>query len=241
MALFDDELSQETYRIGIHTMDALEVENLEPAAMVEKICASTLEVLKANKFPVMLGGEHLISVGAVKAFKEIYPNLSVLQLDAHCGLRNEHMGSRLNEACVARRLSEICPLVQVGVRSLSKEEKDYLAAETNGREVKAISVYDILDTPMWKDKVVNSLSENVYVTIDLAVFDPSVMPAVGTPEPGGMGWYEAIDLLKEVSKDRKVAGFDVVGLCPIENQSAPDFFASKLIYRFLGYIFSGKK
>ena len=237
---YDDELNQETFKIGIHTMEALGIEKLNSEEMVEKIYASTLELLKAGKFPVMLGGEHSVSIGAVKAFRETYPNVSVLHLDAHYDLRNEYFGSRLNHGCVARRIAEICPVVQVGTRSMSKEEKDFLAAQANGK-VKSISVYDILDTPLWKDKTTNSLGENVYISIDLDVFDPAIMPAVGTPEPGGIGWYETLDLLRDVSKDRKVVGFDVVELCPIKGQVASDFLAAKLIYRLLGYIFYGKK
>lgn len=240
MELFDDELNQETYKIGIHTMDSLDVENLASESMVEKVHVSVSELIKGNKFPVVLGGEHSISIGAVKAFKETYPNLSVLQLDAHYDLKDEYRGSKLNHGCAARRISEICPVVQVGTRSLSKEEKEFLSSQSNGR-VKAVSVYDILEMPLWKDTVSNSLTENVYITIDLDVFDPGLMPSVGTPEPGGIGWYETLDLLHEISKDKKIVGFDVVELCPIKDQIAPDFLAAKLIYRLLGYIFPSKK
>jgi len=240
MEVFDEELNQETYKVGIHVMDLAGVEELSSEAMVDKAYASSLELLKANKFPVVLGGEHSISVGVVKAFKEVYPNISVLQLDAHYDMRNEYKGSKLNHGCVARRISEICPIVQVGTRSLSKEEKDFLVTQPP-EKVKTINVYDILDTPLWKDAVSNSLSENVYITIDMDVFDPAIVPGVGTPEPGGIGWYETLDLLKEISKDKKIVGFDVVELCPIEGQIASDFFAAKLIYRLLGYIFPSKK
>lgn len=240
MELFDEELNQETYKIGIHTMDPLPVEDMAPEAMVEKVYSSTLELLKANKFPVIIGGEHSLSIGSVKAFKESYPNISVLHLDAHYDMRDEYFGSKFNHGCVARRISEICPIVQTGTRSLSKEEKDFLNNQANGR-VKTISVYDILEMPLWKDTISNSLSENVYVSIDMDVFDPSLVPAVGTPEPGGIGWYETLDLLREVSKDRKIVGFDVVELCPITGQVSSDFLAAKLIYRLLGYIFPMKK
>jgi len=240
MELYDDELNQETQKIGIHTMGVLDVEALEPEAMVEKVRATTVEILKGNKFPVLLGGEHSVSIGAVKAFKEVYPNISVLFLDAHYDLRDELKGSKFNHGCVARRISEICPVVQAGMRSLSKEEKDFLLTQANGK-IKAISVYDILEMPMWKDTVSNGLSENVYLTIDMDVFDPSLVPAVGTPEPGGIGWYEMLDLLKGVARDKKIVGFDVVELCPIKDQPASDFLAAKLIYRLLGYIFSNKK
>lgn len=237
---FDEELNQETFKIGLHTMEPLAVEGLEPEALLEKVHAQTAEILKANKFPVLLGGEHSVSIGAVKALKDVYPDLSVLQLDAHYDMRDVYFGSKLNHGCVARRISEICPIVQIGMRSYSKEEKDFLATQTNGK-IKSINVYDILEMPMWKDKTTASLSEHVYVTLDLDVFDPSMVPAVGTPEPGGLGWYEAIDLLKEVAKDRKIVGFDIVELCPIKGNIASDFLAAKLLYRLLGYIYATKK
>ena len=240
MELFDEELNQETYKIGIHTMEPLQVSEMTPEDMVDKVYSSTLDVLKANKFPVILGGEHSLSIGSVKAFKEIYPDLSVLHLDAHYDMRDEYFGSKFNHGCVARRISEMCPIVQTGTRSLSKEEKDFLTTQANGK-VKTINVYDILEMPLWKDTISSSLSEHVYVSIDLDVFDPSLMPAVGTPEPGGIGWYETLDLLRGVAKDKKIVGFDVVELCPIKGQVASDFLASKLIYRLLGYIFSTKK
>ena len=237
---YDDELNQETFRMGIHTMDPLTVDNLSSEEMVEKVCGQVTELVKAGKFPVVLGGEHSVSVGAVKACKETYPNLSVLHLDAHCDMRDTYFGSRLNHGCVARRIAELCPIVQVGVRSMSKEEKDFLGSQANGR-IKSISVYDILDMPLWKDSVTGSLSENVYISIDLDVFDPSIVPAVGTPEPGGIGWYETLDLLKEVAKARKIVGFDIVELCPLQGAIASDFMAAKLLYRLLGYIFPVKK
>lgn len=240
MERFDDELNQETFKIGIHTMDPLPVENLSSEDMVDKVYAQSLELFKANKFPVMLGGEHAVSIGAVRAARETYSDLSVLQLDAHYDLRDVYFGSKLNHGCVARRISEICPIVQAGTRSLSKEEKDFLSDGANGR-VKTISVYDILEMPLWKDNVSNFLSEHVYITIDLDVFDPALVPATGTPEPGGLGWYEALSLLREVTKDKKVIGFDVVELCPIKGNIASDFLAAKLIYRLLGYVFPAKK
>jgi agmatinase len=236
MELFDDELNQEIYKIGIHTVEIRGIADAEPEDMVKKVHDSTDDLLKLGKFPVILGGEHSVSVGAVSAMKKSYPDVSVLQLDAHYDLRDEYLGSKYNHACAARRISEICPLVQAGLRSLSKEEKDFLNTKSNGN-IKTVNVYDILEKPLWKDYVINGLSENVYITIDLDVFDPSLMPAVGTPEPGGIGWYELIDLLKETAKDKKIVGFDVVELCPIENHIMSNFLAAKLVYRLLGYIF----
>ena len=236
MELFDDELNQEVYKIGIHTVEIPGIADAEPEDMVKKVHDATSDLLKLSKFPVILGGEHSVSVGAVGAMKKSYSDVSVLQLDAHYDLRNEYLGSKYNHACAARRISEICPLVQAGLRSLSKEEKDFLNTKSNGN-IKTVNVYDILEKPLWKDYVINGLSENVYITIDLDVFDPSLMPAVGTPEPGGIGWYELTDLLKETAKDKKIVGFDVVELCPIENHIMSNFLAAKLVYRLLGYIF----
>ena len=241
MELFDDELNQETYKIGIHTSSALDIANVEPNAMPDKVHLATSELLKSGKFPVILGGEHSISAGVVKAFKEVYQNISVLQLDAHYDLRDEYHGSKFNHGCVGRRISEICPLVQVGTRSLSKEEKDFLSSPQSNGRVKTVSAYDILETPLWKDVISNSLTENVYITIDMDVFDPSLVPAVGTPEPGGIGWYETLDLLREITREKRIVGFDVVELCPIKDQISSDFLAAKLIYRILGYIFLNKR
>lgn len=237
---FDEELNQETYRMGIYTAGISGMDEISSEAMVEKITSSIAELLKAGKFPILLGGEHSVTVGAVKAFRDVFPNISVLHLDAHYDMRDELNGSKLNHGCVARRISEICPIVQIGQRSLSKEEKDFLSSVPS-EKIKTINVYDILEMPLWKDTVSNSLSENVYVTIDMDVFDPSIVPALGTPEPGGIGWYETLDLLKEIAKDKKIVGFDVVELCPIKGQTSSDFLAAKLIYRLLGYIFSTKK
>ena len=237
---YDDELNQETFKIGIHTMDALAVEKLSSEEMVARVAAQASELIKAGKFPIMLGGEHAVTIGAVRGFKESYPNLSVLHLDAHYDMRDELFGSKLNHGCVARRISEVCPVVQAGVRSMSKEEKEYLASPANTR-VKSFSVYDILARPLWKEAVADSLTEHVYVTIDLDVFDPSLVPSTGTPEPGGIGWYELLDLLKTVTKEKKVVGFDIVELCPIPGNVAPDFLAAKLLYRLLGYVFPVKK
>ena len=241
MELFDDELNAETYKIGIFTVSPIEFKEKEaPENAIESVYKSVKEVLEADKVPVVLGGEHTVTIGAVKALKEKNENLSVLHLDAHYDLKDEYNGSKYNHACIARRLQEICPVIEVGVRSLSKEEKEFLG--TSPQNVSVMSVYDILEIPDWKKKVSDLLSDDVYITIDMDVFDPSLVPSVGTPEPGGIGWYEILDLLKLVAKDRRIVGFDVVELSPKEANVAPDFLAAKLIYRLLGYAFIiGKK
>ena len=240
MELFDDELQSETYKMGIFTSPPVEFEaDSTPEKAIEKVKEAVKFVLKSGKFPVILGGEHSVTIGALKAAKEEFSDVSVLHLDAHYDLRDEYKGSKYNHACIARRLQEICPVTEVGVRSLSKEEKDFL--NTSPENVKVMSVYDILEMPDWKKEVSRFLTDTIYITIDLDVFDPALIPSVGTPEPGGIGWYEFLDLLKIIAKDKKVVGFDVVELSPKEGFIAPDFLAAKLIYRLLGYISTFKK
>ncbi|MCX5716319.1 MAG: agmatinase [Candidatus Omnitrophica bacterium] len=241
MEKFDDELNQETFRIGINTTEQLKLDGLPPEEMVKKVKEAVSDVIKAGKFPVVLGGEHSVSIGPVAAFREIYPDLSVLYLDAHYDLRDELEGSRYNHGCVARRICETTPVVEVGVRSLSKEEKDFLNNIPSGSKVDIFSVYDILDDAMWKDKVAQLLSKNVYISIDLDVFDPALVPAVGTPEPGGIGWYELLEFLYSIIMEKNVVGMDVVELRPLADQPASDFLAAKLIYRLLGYLYSPKR
>ena len=240
MELFDEELQSETYKVGIYTNPPVEFDaSAGPEKAIQKVKEKIKELTQAGKFPVMLGGEHTVTVGAVKALKESFSNLSVLHLDAHYDLRDEYRGSKYNHACVGRRVQQICPIVKVGVRSLSKEEKDFLAQAPPN--IKVISANDILEALDWKKDAARALTDTIYITIDLDVLDPSIMPSVGTPEPGGFGWYEFLDFLKIVIKDKKVVGFDVVELSPKEGFNAPDFLAAKLIYRLLGYVFTNKK
>jgi len=237
MELYDDELDMETFKGGIYTKPPLKLEGVSPEDMVKKVRSETLSIIKAGKIPVILGGEHSVSIGAVNALSGAYRDLSVLHLDAHHDLKDEYEGSKYSHACVTRRFLEACPVTQVGTRSLSKDEQEFVSLGPKG--LKTINVYDILDEPMWKKKALKSLKENVYISLDMDVFDVSLMPAVGTPEPGGIGWYELLDLLKIVAMNKNVVGFDAVELCPIEGMVAPDFLAAKLIYRLIGYILSG--
>lgn len=235
MELFDDELNVETHKIGIHTLPPLNIADLPVDNMIDEVYKTEKDVLKAGKIPVLIGGEHSVTIGAVKAAKEAAPDISVLQLDAHYDLRDEYGGSKNNHACVARRIQEIAPLVQLGARSISKEEKDFLSGQNN--IAKTVSAYDILTDLLWDRKILDALTEKVYITIDLDVLDPAIMPAVGTPEPGGLSWYLLLDMLKMVAQQKDIVGFDVVELTPIEGNISSDFLASKLIYRLLGYIF----
>ncbi len=239
MELYDEELGTETYKIGMHTLTPLDISRLRPEAMIEKVYKAVKGALAATKLPVVIGGEHSVSIGAVKAAKEASGDISVLQLDAHYDLRDEYRGSRYNHACAGRRIQEIASLIPVGTRSISKEEKDFLSLGNNIPLY--ITAYDILNDFLWDKKTLEALHDKVYVTIDLDVLDPSIMPAVGTPEPGGLSWYLTLDILRLVAQNREIVGFDVVELAPLDGNIAPDFLASKLIYRFLSYILFGKK
>lgn len=235
LEMFDEELKSETFRIGLFTSEELPISDLKPADMIKTVKEEVLEVFKAEKTPVVIGGEHSVSIGAVDAASSFHKDLTVLHFDAHHDLRDEYEGDKYSHACTARRFLEYCPVTQVGTRSLSKDEQDFI--NTNPQNLKTIDVYDILDSAVWKETVIRSLSDNVYISLDMDVFDPSIMPSVGTPEPGGIGWYELIELLRMVAKNKKIVGFDIVELMPISGVIAPDFLTAKLIYRLLGYMF----
>ena len=232
MELYDEELKKETYLAGIHTTLPVAIDARGPKNMVNIVRKKISRIVGLNKIPVMLGGEHSITLGAVQAMIEKYPELTVLQFDAHADLRDTYQGSPYNHACVARRISEICPLKQVGIRSMSKEEGEFLPQS----KVKSYSADFVLEKKNWAETVCKDLSGDVFITIDLDVFDPSIMPATGTPEPGGLYWKDILHLLKLVSASCNIRGFDVVELAPLPGVVAPDFMAAKLIYRTMGYI-----
>jgi agmatinase len=232
MELYDEELRKETYLAGIHTLVPLAADARGPEEMVASVREQITRVLVHGKIPVMLGGEHSISLGAVQAMQEKYPALSVLQLDAHADLRDSYQGSPYSHAAVARRIAEICPLVQVGIRSMSVEEAVFMAAGT----VRTLTVDTIRADKGWQEKVLEYLSGDVYVTIDLDVFDPAIMPSTGTPEPDGLAWRDVLSLLRKLSRRRLIRGFDVVELAPVPGLVAPDFLAAKLVYRLMGYL-----
>lgn len=233
LELFDDEIGRDTFRIGINTLDELNVQMLPSEEMVSQVEEKVSSIVTDSKFPLIIGGEHTVTVGAVKALVKTYPDISVFSLDAHHDLRDTYKDSKLNHACVNRRLSEICRTIVAGTRSISREEKAFLP----NPNVTVFNAYDIMEMPNWKEKIKDALSDNVYISIDLDVFDPSIMPSVGTPEPGGMGWYEILDLIKYLIQHKNIVGLDAVELCPIKNMVAPDFLAAKLLYRILGYNF----
>ncbi len=233
MELFDEELEIDISRIGFHTLESLQAVASGPEAMIGQIQSYAEKVIRAGKFPVLLGGEHTVTLGMARAIREKYSRVSFLQLDAHADLRDSFEGSPWSHACVGRRLTELGPLVQVGLRSLSREENSFL----NKGGATSFFWHRIPDFPDWQERVCRSLSAEVYVTIDLDVLDPAVMPSVGTPEPGGFHWSELVQFLRRIAREKTIVGFDVVELTPLPGWVAPDFLAAKLIYRFLGAIF----
>ncbi len=232
---YDPELAREVYRVGIHTLPEMEAHAGGPEAMTERIASAVRPLAGSGRLLAVLGGEHSISVGVVRALREAHDDLSVLYLDAHADLRDEYMGSTYSHACAARRILEACPVVEVGVRSMSLEEADFIRGA--GRE--RLRVYRHGEggrAASWDAaSVLDGLSEHVYVSIDLDVFDPALMAAVGTPEPGGPGWEAVLGLLRQVCRERKVVGFDVVELCPWAGPPSCAYVAAKLAYKLMGY------
>lgn len=232
MELYDTESGKTTAEIGIHTLPEIKVKDIETT--INKIEQQISAQLDKNKFAVMLGGEHAITTGAVRAYKKKFPGMSVLQLDAHSDLREDFEGGgKYSHAAVMSRVRELCPAVQVGIRSMSDEE----AEKIKKAKLDIFYAKDIYDNDNWMDKAISKLTNDVYITIDLDCFDPSIMPSTGTPEPGGLGWYQVLKFLKKVSEKKKIIGFDVVELAPNKDNVAPDFMAAKLIYKLLGFIF----
>lgn len=231
---YDMELEKETgNELGFFTTDEIEPDTGSPLGMIGRVQEAVEAVLEKRKFPVVFGGEHSITLGFVKALERHYKEFSVLQIDAHADLRNEYSGSKYNHACVMRRIREetgVKGAVQAGVRSMCREEAEY---------VKEAKIKDYVYYGNWLDakKILSQLGENVFITIDLDGLDPGIMPAVGTPEPGGLGWEQTLGLLREVGKNRRIIGFDVNELAPLPGNPASDLLAAKLAYKLIGYSF----
>ena len=236
LELYDHELDGEPYLVGIHTLPELEPSMKGPEQTVERVYSAISDLVAKDKLVAMLGGEHSLTTGAVRALAERHSGLSVLQLDAHADLRDEYQDSKYSHACVMRRVLEYCPIVQVGIRSLSQEEHRFLLQ-------KGMHPFFAKATPIDEEElgaIVSALSDEVYITIDLDAFDPGVMSAVGTPEPGGLGWYEVLRILRRVTREKRIVGFDVVELCPREGPVSCAFLAAKLVYKLIGYSQTGR-
>src|SRR5438876_2496378 len=236
MELWDEETQTDVHSIGVYTLPEMEFPFATMEEVVQEIRRVATEIVKRDKFPVVLGGEHSITAPIVAAVASTYPGLSVLQIDAHADLRDTYMGTPHNHACAMRRVLEYARCTQVAIRSLSPEE----AGAAPALPTEIFYDYNMRDDSDWIDRIVDSLSETVYVTIDVDGFDPAIMPATGTPEPGGLSWYEALALLRRTIQRRTVVGFDIVELSPMPGNIAPNFLCAKLIYKMLSYRFGGE-
>ncbi len=230
MELYDIETDSEVYKRGIHLLPTI-TEDRSAEAMFKAVYKSTQELLKTDKFLTFFGGEHSVSIGILKAYYEKYPNITILQLDAHADLRASYLGTPYNHACAVHEASKHANLIQVGIRSMDVCEKQYINTD------KVFFAEDIYQQTEWMDKAIGLMTDQVYITIDLDAFDPSIMPATGTPEPGGLDWNTTIRFLRKVFNKKQVLGFDLVELAPIEGLKAPQFLASKLYYKMLSYKF----
>lgn len=234
--LYDEELELEPYKeIGIATLPPIDTEDGTLDEVITEIFTAQLGLLEDGKFPVALGGEHSLTPPLVSATAKKFKNLSVLQIDAHADLRDSYHGNQNSHACAMRRVVEVCPAVQVGIRSISSEEVNALPQ----LQTKIYWAKDIVRAPLksWIAKVLADLSPNVYLTVDLDGFDPSLVPATGTPEPGGLDWQQVTSLIRAVADHKKIVAMDVVELLPQAGQHASSFLAAKLIYKSLGYVF----
>jgi agmatinase len=228
---YDQELDLDVSTLGIHTAPFLEPHMAGPAQMVERIQQAVDQYASTGKIVAVLGGEHTVTVGAVRAMAALHKDLSVLYIDAHGDLRASYMDTPYSHATAARRVRDLCPVVQVGVRSISLEERDFIkkgGAATFFWDTQSPNLPPI-------DNVLKHLSPTVYVSVDLDSLDPSIMSAVGTPEPGGMTWAHITGLLKNVAMKRRIVGFDVTELSPEEGPTACTYTAAKLVYKLIAY------
>lgn len=233
MELYDIETDSEVYKEGVFIPDAI-YENSSPEKMVDEVYQITKRYINKNKFVTIIGGEHSISIGTIRAFDECFSNLTVLHIDAHADLRKEYDGSPYNHACAVYEANQNTNLVQVGIRSMDISEKRVMNLD------KVFFAHEMATNEFWMDDVIDQLSGNVFITFDLDALDPSIMPSTGTPEPGGLFYYETLEFLKRVFSEKNVVGFDMVELCPNPNEKSSDFLAAKLYYKMLSYKFSSE-
>lgn len=230
--LYDEDLRRE-FNVGVATLPPLAPEAAGPREMVESIYQAARKVVRDGKTLIALGGEHSISSGLVRAVKSRFAKLSVLQIDAHADLRDEYHGTPYSHACVMRRIHDLgVPAVAVGIRNYSAEEARFIRAERKP----IISARECRESTDWMERAVAPLTDDVYVTIDIDGFDPAYAPGTGTPEPGGLDWYQVVDLLAKVAKSRRIVGFDIVEVKPAPPTTVTEFLAAKLAYRIIGLI-----
>ncbi len=228
MELYDIETRSEVYKKGVYLAPPV-TEDSSPEKMVEAVYKTTKNYIKQDKFVTLFGGEHSISIGSIRAFNESFEDLTVVQLDAHADLRPEYEGSKCNHACAVYEASKETNLIQVGIRSMDVSETEHMD------ENQVYFAHDLYED--WMDDAIGQMTPNVFLTIDLDAFDPSILPSTGTPEPGGLFWYETLDFLRMIFKKKNVVGFDIMELCPNKEEKSSDFLAAKLYYKMLSYKF----
>jgi agmatinase len=230
MELYDIETDSEVYKKGIHLLPVIS-ESASPESVYKQTTARVEQLLSTGKFLTFFGGEHSISIGIIDAYRKAFPDLTVLQLDAHADLREEYLGTTYNHACAMHRASKETNLIQVGIRSMDISEKEHIDP------AKCFFDQDIHSGKSWMDESIRLMTDQVYLTVDLDVLDPSIMPSTGTPEPGGMDWPMILEYLGKVFKKKNIVGFDIVEFAPIADLKAPGFLVAKLYYKLLSYKF----
>lgn len=235
MELYEEETDTEPYKLGIHTLPEFTARDT-PDAMMFGLYNSTKELLESDKFICMLGGEHSISAPVIQAHNEKFDNLSVLQIDAHADLRDTYDGTPHSHASIMARVVKDMriPSVQVGIRSISADEARSL---NESLPTRIFWARDIVGRTDWIDDAIHSLTDNVYLTIDIDGLDPSLVPTTGTPEPGGLGWYETLTLIRKLAEKKRVVGMDLVEYSYVDTYDSPAFLCAKLVYKSLAYIF----
>jgi agmatinase len=235
MELYEEETDTEPYKLGIHTLDEFQPRST-PESMMDSLYRHAKEILEEERFLCMIGGEHSVSAPIIQAHAEKFHDLSVLQIDAHADLRDSYDGTRHSHASIMARVVKDMQIqsVQVGIRSISAEEASLI--ET-GIPTKIFWARDIVGKTDWVDAAIDSLTESVYLTIDIDGLDPSIVPTTGTPEPGGLGWYETLYLIRKLAEKRRIVGMDLVEYSYVEGQDSPAFLCAKLIYKTLAYVF----
>ncbi len=233
---YDEELNDEAYRVGIETARAIDFAGKIGAPAIALVDAAVTRVLSAGKWPLVLGGEHSVSTGCVRACLAQHPHMGVVQIDAHGDLREEYEGSPWSHASVMRRIHDLgCPSVGVGLRSLCREEREFIQRERLPRWF----AYEMAGRTDWIDAAIAAMPDEVFLTIDVDGLDPSIVRATGTPEPGGMSWYDLTRFLRAIARQKKIIGADIVELAPVVGDHASDFAVARLAYKLIGYVFAG--
>jgi agmatinase len=244
LELYDIETNSSPYKEGIHIYKPMNhlkdsADTVTPIKAFENIYERTKELIDTGKFLTFFGGEHSVSIGIIQAFSEKYEDLTVLHLDAHADLRPDYLGTKYNHACAMNYAYNHCNLVQAGIRSMALSETKYIKKEKlfTAHEIMCQSALIEGTENCWMNKALEQMGNNVYISLDLDVFDPSIMPSTGTPEPGGLDWYRVTNFLSLIFKNKNVLAFDIVELAPKPGNPAPDFLTAKLYYKMLAWKF----